>query len=243
MKALIGVMSCERDAANGGHDAIRKTWATRMVDGLDYKIFMGQGSRALAPDEERLDVPDDYSHLPEKSQAMRKWSLERGYEFMFKSDRDTYLSPRRLLDSGFEKHDYSGHFPMYPSEGYIPADGHDLSEYCDPRGVYPYASGGCGYWTSRRAMEAIAAAPLDWKRLDNRGVPAEDLWIPNILYPLGMRGYHNPRYMFHGDRLVGDYITVHLSKGTGCYEPSWMVRAHDNLDMVMIGGRWEQASR
>lgn len=26
-KVLIGVMSCERDSANGCHDAIRRTWA------------------------------------------------------------------------------------------------------------------------------------------------------------------------------------------------------------------------
>src|SRR5271157_1399312 len=161
-KALVGVMSCERDAENGCHNAIRRTWATRMVEGLDYKIFVGQGTlgHVLAPDEERLDVPDDYYSLPEKSQAMRKWSLEHGYEFMFKADRDTYLSPKNLLHSGFENYDYMGHFPMYYlNNGHIPADGKALSEYCDDRGVYPYCSGGCGYWTSKRAMEAIVAAP------------------------------------------------------------------------------------
>jgi len=223
---LIGVMSCERDSANGCHDAIRRTWVTRMVPELDYKIFVGHGTRALAPDEIRLDVPDSYECLPEKSQAMRKWSLEHGYDHMFKADRDTYLSPKRLLASGFENYDYSGHFPMYPQEGYLPADGHDLSEYCDVRGVYPYCSGGCGYWTSKRAMEAIVAAPLDGKRLDNKGNPAEDLWIPNILFPLGMRGYHNSRYGFKGAALLGELITVHLSKATGSYQPGWMDIAH-----------------
>jgi hypothetical protein len=227
--ALIGVMSCERDSANGCHDAIRRTWVQHMLGGLDYKIFMGRGTRALMSDEVRLDVSDDYASLPEKSQAMRKWALSHGYEHMFKADRDTYLSPRRLVSSGFERFDYSGHFPMYPQEGFLPADGHDLSEYCDPRGVYPYCSGGCGYWTSKRAMEAIVAAPLDWKRLDNKGNPAEDLWMPNILFPLGMRGYHDPRYLFKGDRLhLYGYngITVHLSKSTGSYDPSWMDACH-----------------
>jgi len=229
-KALIGVMSCERDAANGCHDAMRRTWIPYMVPGLDYKIFVGNGGgRELAPDEERLDVPDGYEGLCEKTVAMRKWSLERGYEFMFKADRDTYLSPKRLLASGFERFDYSGHFPMHPQPGYLPADGHALSEYCDPRGVYPYCSGGCGYWTSKRAMEAIVVAPLDEKRLDNRGNPAEDLWIPNILFPLGMRGYHDPRYLFKGDRLQlygFEGISVHLSRATGSYLPEWMDSCH-----------------
>jgi hypothetical protein len=227
-KALIGVMSCERDAANGCHDAMRRTWIKHMVSGLDYKIFVGQGSRALAADEERLDVNDDYTHLPEKSQAMRKWSLDHGYEFMFKADRDTYLSPKNLLGSGFERYDYSGHFPMYyERSSYIPMDGQPFSAYADIRGFYPYCSGGCGYWTSKRAMEAIVAAPLDEKRLDNRGAPAEDLWIPNILFPLGMRGYHDIRYLFKGDRLYRTWdITVHLSKATGSYAPDWMDMAH-----------------
>lgn len=217
-------MSCERDAANGCHDALRRTWAAHMVPGLDYKIFVGQGTRALVGDEERLDVADDYSHLPEKSQAMRKWSLDHDYDFMFKSDRDTYLSPRRLFSSGFERFDYCGHFPRHPQEGFIPV-------IADARGAYPYASGGCGYWTSRRAMEAIVAAPLDEKRLDNRGNPAEDLWIPNILFPLGILGYHDPKYFFKGTRLYGEYngsqgISVHLSVGTGAYEPHWMDNCH-----------------
>jgi hypothetical protein len=203
-----------------------------MVDGIDYKIFVGQGAQILRPDEVQLDVPDDYEHLPEKSQAIRAWALEQRYGHVFKCDRDTYLSPRRLLDSGFEKYDYSGHFPGYPQEGYLPADGHELSEYCDIRGVYPYCSGGPGYWTSQRANEAIVAAPLDWKRLDNKGNPAEDLWVPNILMPLGMRGYHDPRYFFKGNSLVTDYgsgrngISVHLSRATGAYEPSWMEQCH-----------------
>jgi len=229
VKLLLAIMSCERDSANGCHDVIRSTWLTRLVSGIDFKIFVGQGSRTLASDEERLDIPDDYDHLPEKSQAIRKWALDRGYDYVFKGDRDTYISTKKLLTSGFEKYDYCGHFPMHPEEGYLPANGKDLSEYIDGRGVYPYASGGCGYWTSRKAMEAIVAAPLDWKRLDNKGKPAEDLWIPNILFPLGMRGYHNPRYLFKGDRLQlygYDGITVHLSKGTDSYHPEWMVRCH-----------------
>ena len=228
-RPIIGVMSCIHDAKIGSHHAIRRTWAQHMVPGIEYRIFVGQGDYAPAFDEIMLDVNDDYAHLPEKSQAMCAWALSNGYDHLFKADRDTYLSPKRLLSSGFEKYDYSGHFPLYPQEGYLPADGRDLSEYCDVRGFYPYCSGGCGYWRSAKAMQAVVDAPLDEKRLDNRGNPAEDLWMPGILFPLGMRGYHDPRYLFKGDRLeLYGYngITVHLSRATGSYEPGWMDRCH-----------------
>jgi len=227
-------MSCERDAANGCHDAIRRTWAAHMVPGLDYKIFVGQGTRALAPDEERLDVIDDYAHLPEKSQAMRKWSLEHGYEWMLKIDRDTFLSPKRFMSSGFEQHDYVGYFPYVPEgsgfkhhqtpKGPVPAA-------ADARGAYIYASGGCGYTLSKRAMERMVAAPLDEKRLDNQGNPAEDLWVPNVLFPSGIRGYHDPRYLFMGDRLSGDAITVHL----GAWQQGYAAHRMDDCYRVSAG--------
>lgn len=222
MKVLIGVMSCVRDSKNGCHDACRQTWITQMIPGLDYKFFVGNGNYDLRDDEIQLDVPDDYEHLPEKSQAIRKWALEHEYEFVFKADRDTYLVPKRLLASGFEKFDYTGHFPLHPQEGFMPP-------IPDARGVYAYASGGCGYWTGRRAMELIVAAPLDWKRLDNRGQPAEDLWIPNILVPAGVNGYHDPRYQFKGAELWNKTaISVHLSRATGSYQPQWMVDCHQS---------------
>jgi hypothetical protein len=189
---------------------------------LEYKIFVGRGTISLAPDEIQLDVDDDYAHLPEKSQTIRKFALDHGYDFVFKADRDTYLSPKRLLASGFDRADYVGHFPQHPQEGFMPV-------IADGRGFYPYASGGPGYWTNKPAMEAIANAPLDEKRLDNRGNPAEDLWMPGILYPLGLRGYHDPRYIFKGDRLdLYGYngISVHLGAATGVYTPAMMYRAH-----------------
>jgi hypothetical protein len=208
-----------------------------MVPGLDYKLFVGRGTQILAPDEERLfcsDGADENGGVPsapglcEKTQAMRRWALEHGYDYMFKADRDTFLSPRRLLASGFEKYDYVGHFPRHPQEGFIPT-------MPDSQGIFPYASGGCGYWLSKRAMEAMVAAPLDEKRLNSCGLPSEDLWIPNVLFPLGIFGYHDPLYFFKGDRLVNDPwnkhvdgigISVHLGFRSG-FQPSWLDRCYE----------------
>ena len=78
-------------------------------------------------------------------------------------------------------------------------------------------------------MEAMVEAPLDDKRLDSNGCPAEDLWIPNVLFPLGILGYHDPRYLFKGSFLdTQNAITVHLSKNSNAYYPEWMHVAHRN---------------
>jgi hypothetical protein len=227
-------MSCIPDAQNGSHDTIRRTWAAHMVPGLDYKIFMGQGTRDLAPDEVQLDAPDGpwTQGLCEKSQAMKKWALEHGYDGMLKLDSDTYVSPKRFMSSGFEKYDYIGYFPYIP-DGTGPGFRHHqtpegpVPPAADGRGKYIYASGGAGYYLSKRALEAMVAAPQDNLRLDNNGIPSEDLWIPNVLFPMGMRGYHNPRYLFMGNHLVGDAITVHLGCGRSGYNPSWMDKCHE----------------
>ena len=131
------------------------------------------------------------------------------------------------MSSGFERHDYVGYFPFTPEgsgfkhhqtpEGPVPAA-------ADAGGAYIYASGERGIRSPSERLEAMIAAPLDDKRLDAFGHPAEDLFIPNVLFPLGLRGYHDPRYLFKGDRLVGDAITVHL--GIGGYDPSKMYRCH-----------------
>ena len=141
MKLLIGIMSCARDAQNGCHKAMRETWLTRLPAEFDYKIFIGESQIALQSDEVRLDCVDGPhlgphpAGLTQKSQAIRVWALAHGYDYLFKADRDTYIAPKRLLNSGFEQYDYIGHFARYPSPGFIPV-------VPDGRGMYPYASGG-----------------------------------------------------------------------------------------------------
>ena len=219
---LIAVMSCWDDRARGAHDAIRQTWVSRMVPTLDYKIFVGRPENPfgkLYHDEEQLDVIDQYGGLPWKSQAIRRWALDHGYKWVFKADRDTYINPARLADSGYRAYDYAGHFPKEPVDGPVPT-------MPDPKGRYIYASGGPGYWTSVRAMEVIVAAPVDEKAQDNYGSMAEDLWMANILIPAGMQGWHDHRYMFKGSALVPEAISIHLSTHTGGYHPSWLLNAH-----------------
>ena len=68
------------------------------VVGADVVFFKGwsiYGERAS--DEVCLDVDDDYKELKDKVNAIHRWALQRGYEYLWKVDDDVYLRPERLL--------------------------------------------------------------------------------------------------------------------------------------------------
>lgn len=231
-KALIGIMSCWRDKRDGSHDTCRATWLQfmHMAPELDYKFFMGKNDGGnpdeLLSDEEILDVDDFYGSLPWKSQAIRRWALDHGYKWCFKADRDTYINPYRLQVCRFEDHDYMGHFPVATDR--ITNNG-PVTREPDGKGRYVYASGGCGYWTSERAMQTIVDTPVDSRAQGNDGGYYEDLWVANVLIPAGMQGWHDSRFKFKGSRLeTTNDISVHLSHYTNGYHPSWMLTCHRN---------------
>jgi hypothetical protein len=152
--------------------AQRATWlkdAPAFATYVDYRFFYGRGAeRAPESDEIFLDCPDDYPSLPHKMQAIYRWALARGYDYVYKCDDDTFVYLDRLLASGFEQFDYCGYI-----------------SHEDKRGTY--ISGGPGYWLSKRALECLAAADVDhW---------AEDLWTGRVLGKNGISRHRDPRYL------------------------------------------------
>lgn len=211
MKTLIAVSSCERDAQNGNNQAMRNTWIREMarVEGFDYKIFYGAGDRALLADEVRLDVGDDYKSLPYKTRESLRWALDHGYSYVFRAFTDTCINPHRLRTSGYTRFDYLGCFPG----GYAAEP--------DAKGHFCYASGGPGYFLSRRAAEAaIAEEPDHW---------AEDLWIGDAMGRAGIRGHNDPGFWFKWAGMATGAITVHLSRGTDVYKPQWMHECFEQM--------------
>ncbi len=211
MTCLIAVSSCERDAQNGFNAAMRQTWIREMqqVEGFEYRIFYGRGEKELLPDEVRLDVPDDYNGLPFKTRESLRWALDHNFDFVFRAFVDTCINPHRLRTSGFARHHYFGCFPG----GYEPGP--------DAQGHYAYASGGPGYFTDRKAMEAIIAAEPDhW---------AEDLWIGDVLGRAGICGHHDSQFWFKWVRMATGAATVHLSRGTDNYNPQWMFECYRQM--------------
>ena len=181
MKLLLAIKSCKRDWMRGDHKVIRSTWGKDVPSDVDLCFFMGQGASWLLStdrDEEILNVCDDYDALPEKTRGILRWSLKRGYDYVFVADTDTFVIPKKLLSLPFKEYDLSGRFgkikPIGETFRYV--DGRDI--VYDP--CWPWPSGGCGYFVSRKAAEAVS-------NVDYQGW-AEDMMMGQILGPLEKQG-------------------------------------------------------
>lgn len=221
LRILIAILSCH--ARPELPNAQRETWLKDIAAfPVDYRYFLGrlpqqqaqppqdprrapvyQPSEAKlrpAPDQIYLDVADDYDSLPLKTQAMLAWAYHRGYDFVFKCDDDTYCRVDRLLDSGFEKHDYSGFRKMSPYFG---------------KPEIAYAQGGAGYWLIRKAIEFAICEESD-KRSELvtrklRGGP-EDINVARILKAANIPLFNDVRYRSNMDWIPepgNDFITCH----------------------------------
>lgn len=177
-KVLIAVKSCHDDLKQGCHDTIRKTWGRNVPMFAHLKLFVGGGNIEYHPgdhaDEVNLRCLDDYDSLPSKTKEICQWSWMRGYDFTFLCDVDTFLEPDRLMKTGFEKYDYSGRFGSSPAIG-------SQFDFKDGRGIrhehcHPWASGGFGYFVSRKAASVITSVePKIW---------AEDMYVGQVMGPL-----------------------------------------------------------
>jgi hypothetical protein len=212
MEILIAVKSCVLDRERGCHDIIRKTWG-RDVFGADLRFFTGwAANESFKPDEVEMTVPDDYDGLPHKTREILRYSLCFKYDFTFLCDNDTFIVPHRLMSCGFELYDLSGRF-VKPVNG-------GMFHYRDTRGfypaLYPWPSGGFGYFVSKKAAEiVIRTEPTCW---------AEDMYIGQALGPHiqsgNITGFNIPDY--------AGPISRHWSKEImgQAYDPAngWMER-------------------
>lgn len=220
MKVLVAISSCGRDTKNGFNQAVRDTWL-KDLRGADYKFFLGRDVASAREDEIVVDAPDDYRSLPWKTKALLQWALDCGYDYVWKADTDTYVVPDRLLHSGFANHDYIGHFN---------------AELGNPNIVYgkcfTWASGGSGYWLSRRAAEHVVKHdPIPLSLCPVLNIPCEDLWVGQVLGPKiadgTFKAKHDPRYASGFDEIdFRTEISSHFcSEGAGrSFDVEWMYK-------------------
>ena len=156
---------------------LRETWwkdipTERDGNTIVKKMFYGRQPKGYGPnssgtldDEVTLDVDDRYCFLPYKTRALVRWALAEGVDKLFKCDDDTFVYVDRLL-AAIPRADFVGRY-----------NGGN------------FAAGGPGYWLSRRAMEAVAVAPIrqdEW---------AEDIWVGKVLDRSGVPVTFDPRYV------------------------------------------------
>jgi hypothetical protein len=228
---LIAISSCGDFERNGNNQALRDTWLKDLVQaGLDYKFFFGVGQDApeLADSVILPDVPDDYGHLTYKTRASLGWAHQEGYDFVFRCFPDTYVRVARLLRCGFEEHDYHGDFRR--EEGGRTNGG--TGQYRPTlQQAQNYASGGAGYWLSRRAFEHLIEAPILGVWRDDLTPYVEDLWVGNILGRCSreLHYFDDERFCNHGSAFWpdprNDLITAHMSC-PGPYRKDLMYSAH-----------------
>ena len=177
MNELIAIPSCH--ALRDWHDTIRETW--KKDSSIDVKFFLGSPKVEAKEDEVFLDVGDSLGNLTHKVVEMFKWALSQDYDFVLKCDLDTLVRPQALLQSDFRQFDWVGGQNSF------------------------FASGGAGYWLSKRAMQIVVDHPIETAQ-------EEDVHVARALLAAGIPLHHDPRYLFiPGSVLAGDTITYHLS--------------------------------
>lgn len=197
---IILILSCASDRRNGRDAAARETWLQRWGELVPYRFVYGVPSASESDDEIIVGAPDDYASLWLKQRRAYRWAFANWYSHVFICCNDTYVRVPQLLASD------------YANGGYV-------GRCCANE---RYASGGAGYWLSRRSLVAIigsSPSPM-WP-----GYP--DLIDGRILESAGIPLVDDHRYHGHmPDLLPPDFITVHLSRGTGVYDPQWMRDLH-----------------
>lgn len=231
MKSLIVISSCYDFELNGNNDVVRNTWLRDLPKDVDYRfvIGVGQGGESnTRPDYLHVPALDDYGHLTYKTQQSHKWAFEQGYDFVFQCFPDTFVVPCRLFSCPFMDYDYYGDFRGEGKDSENLANGQD------------YASGGAGYWLSRRACEVIKDAPILGVWRDELMVYVEDMWVGNILGKYNKTADVKLKYFDDTQRFMNrgeiasswpsrdnPYITAHLSCGvTNRYDPKNMLHAY-----------------
>lgn len=181
MKPLILITSCSYRLDQ--NQQCRKTWLQLWNHLIDYRFVLGVGNTAQQDDELIVETDDSYNGLPAKIQKSHEWAFKQGYEFILKTDSDIYMHVPRLLDSGFEKYDYSGNF------------------------YYPDFAMGSAYWLSRKATEILIQSPLPYSGSDG----GDDVWVGSVMKKHNVLSHHEPRYYVGSNPDWKDFISVHTT--------------------------------
>jgi hypothetical protein len=162
MKTLISVLSFEGESFN--HQNIREGWGSVVPQtGADLKFFVGRRGKDFSPQSDEVPIGWQYfkncehsiwnpkegcceNYFQYQTRRILEWTLKNGYDFIFLAENDTFLLPRKLMQTGFEDYDYSGYFFQGDEK-------------------YPCPHPGFGYFLSANAMKLVLQTPPDHRGL------------------------------------------------------------------------------
>jgi len=197
LNIFIGICSSHRYAERRA--AVRETWLKQLPDAVTAFFFVGEGPRLEEPDVLQLPAGDGYDRLPEKVRTFCRHVLAHyQFDYMFKCDDDTYVCVERLFDLLQDDSDFIGS-----------AD----------QAHKGFASGGAGYFLSRKALRLVAEATAP-------GSGAEDVWVGKLLQEAGIKLH--PTQQLQMDHRVFPLTTNRLVTAHWC-EPAVMKTIHQEI--------------
>lgn len=203
MRIIIGALSCwkyperqERCLSTWIREGYRYTHLLSETTSFDHHeivrsvLLIGEPTipspRIIGKNYLLLPVPNDYPSLPQRTRAFCQWALgQDDWDYLFKCDDDTYVSMSRLIQYPLTA-DYIG------------------SEWSPGVG---YASGGAGYFLSRRAAQIVAEHMT-------QQIGDEDVLVRDTLVAHGIPFTQDQRFVafgnnLHRPRVDNDLITLH----------------------------------
>jgi hypothetical protein len=148
-----------------------------------------------------LPCGDDYNSLLHKMRQFCRWALTQDFDYLFKCDDDTFVVADRFLEFDPGGRDYIGVDPV---------------DHINPK----FASGGAGYWLSRRAAEAVAEMDVE-RTMAESSTNAEDYcvyWALNDRFAfcndLRFQAWNQPHRV---PKSSNEIVTVHYVKPDDMY--------------------------
>ena len=165
-RVVIAILTCERNRARV--EGVRASWLRHVPDSYRVLFVFGRPGQASALEGDcvYLDCPEAYEHLPEKMHKLLAFAVANlEFDFLFKTDYDTFLDLERFIAFDKGQAGYIGQFKE-TAPGEIGRTWH-FGKCSDKSYEVPYerpfacpwATGG-GYFLDRGAA-AIAVAKTE----------------------------------------------------------------------------------
>ena len=207
MKILVAVESCVKNRHL--HSVMGYTWLADLPQEIDVRFFMGDANSTYYQ-EVILPVEDSYLGLSMKTREICRWAARANYDYLFKVDTDTLVSVKNLLISNFAPHDYVGgenadNLPPNVGSGRI-----------------EFASGGAGYWLSKKAIDIVSGGRHE--------VCGEDVYVALMLREHGIFPVWNQGYRWKPGATLAGAISFHLSSALQKkYTPELMLEYYQKM--------------